>query len=162
MMDSFYDRPEWKRMRYKMIRKYGGKCMACGRGSGHGVIIQVDHIQPKSIYPELALREDNLQVLCKECNMGKSNKFADDYRPKPERTTRGQDEDHLGRLMGSIREAIRQAEEKGDETETSRLMMLYVDVQRHLKNNVDSRILLRNTVMAIIANEFKVSPEEIA
>lgn len=80
-MNTFYERREWKELRYKVLRKYGYKCMACGASKSEGTQIHVDHIKPIYTYPELALREDNLQVLCRECNLGKSNKFDDDLRP---------------------------------------------------------------------------------
>lgn len=77
---SFFDRPEWEAVRYRVLRKHGRKCMACGETSGP---MHVDHIRPRSIYPELALDEANLQVLCKPCNFGKSNRYADDFRTRP-------------------------------------------------------------------------------
>jgi 5-methylcytosine-specific restriction endonuclease McrA len=57
--------------------------MLCGRSKRkHGVVIHVDHIKPKSKYPELALEYNNLQLLCEDCNLGKSNKYETDYRPE--------------------------------------------------------------------------------
>lgn len=76
----FYNLPEWQRLRYSAIEKYGNKCNACGRSPKDGVIIHVDHIKPRSISPELALDIDNLQILCEQCNLGKSNKFDTDWR----------------------------------------------------------------------------------
>lgn len=55
--------------------------MACGV-PGSQSRIHVDHIKPKSKYPQLALEEYNLQVLCEDCNLGKVNFFEDDLRPK--------------------------------------------------------------------------------
>jgi len=46
----------------------------------HGIVIHVDHIKPRSRYPELSLEIENLQVLCEDCNMGKSNVFETDWR----------------------------------------------------------------------------------
>ncbi len=77
---SFYERREWQETRYKVLRSCGEKCGACNRTRSDGVILHVDHIKPISIYPELALTESNLQVLCADCNLGKSNKFSDDFR----------------------------------------------------------------------------------
>jgi hypothetical protein len=81
MLTDFYSRDEWVKLRFRVLQKYGFKCMACGRSQKDGTVIHVDHIRPKSIFPELALREDNLQVLCRECNMGKSNRSDVDLRP---------------------------------------------------------------------------------
>jgi len=42
----------------------------CSRTDG-GTRYHVDHIKPKSKYPDLAYDKTNLQVLCEECNIGK-------------------------------------------------------------------------------------------
>lgn len=81
---SFYERREWQDLRYRVLRNFGFKCQACNRTKADGVVIHVDHVKPISIYPELALTESNLQVLCADCNYGKSNKFEDDHRCKSE------------------------------------------------------------------------------
>lgn len=48
--------------------------MACGRNPiDHGVTLHIDHKKPRSRFPELALVETNLQVLCEDCNLGKLN-----------------------------------------------------------------------------------------
>lgn len=39
-------------------------------------------MKPRSKYPELALDPDNLQVLCKACNLGKLAWDETDFRPK--------------------------------------------------------------------------------
>lgn len=76
---TFTQSPEWKIARAEAIRRHGGVCMKCG-STKH---INVDHIKPKSLYPEIALDQDNLQILCWPCNKGKSNKGIEDYR-KPQ------------------------------------------------------------------------------
>jgi hypothetical protein len=79
---SFYESKEWQELRYRVIRKYGGSCLACGRNyRDHKVIIHVDHIRPRSKFPSLALDFNNLQILCADCNVGKSNKDSTDWRP---------------------------------------------------------------------------------
>lgn len=77
---KFYQTPEWRGLRYATLEKYGNKCQACGRSPNNGTIIHVDHIKPRSYYPELALDPDNLQILCEDCNIGKSNRFKKDWR----------------------------------------------------------------------------------
>lgn len=77
MSIEFYESDAWQGLRYRTLRRYGRKCMSCGAS---GVEVHVDHIKPRSKYPHLGLDPDNLQVLCKPCNMGKSNKFEDDLR----------------------------------------------------------------------------------
>lgn len=69
--DSFLRSREWKEVRYEVIRKSDNRCQCCGRGVKDGIILHVDHIKPRSRFPELALNIDNLQVLCEDCNIGK-------------------------------------------------------------------------------------------
>lgn len=76
---SFYKTKEWLQLRYKALAKNGNTCQACGRSPKDKIIIHVDHIKPKSIFPELALSLENLQVLCEDCNLGKSNTNMEDW-----------------------------------------------------------------------------------
>lgn len=76
---GFYQSWEWKQLRYKVLLKYNRQCMCCG-AMPPNVTLVVDHIKPRSKFPELELKEDNLQVLCNSCNMGKSNKSEMDFR----------------------------------------------------------------------------------
>ena len=79
---EFYESKEWLQLRVRVLEKYGCRCMMCGRSyRSHGVVIHVDHIKPRSKYPNLALEFSNLQILCEDCNIGKSNKYETDYRP---------------------------------------------------------------------------------
>lgn len=81
--DEFYKSQEWLRLRYRVIKKYGGECMACGRSrKRHQVVIHVDHILPRSKFPRQALSFENLQILCEDCNIGKSNIDSTDWRPE--------------------------------------------------------------------------------
>ena len=73
---DFYDSPEWRTLRYQALKASNGKCQLCG-STGQ---LHVDHIKPRSKHPELALRLDNLQVLCKDCNLGKGAWDATDWR----------------------------------------------------------------------------------
>lgn len=75
--ENFYTSTAWLRLRYMALNRHGKRCMACGQRDG---AMHVDHIKPRSRFPELALDFSNLQVLCKDCNLGKSNKFEDDFR----------------------------------------------------------------------------------
>ena len=50
-----------------------------------GAVMNVDHIKPRRIYPDLALSLENLQVLCHECNHGKGNWDMTDWREAVER-----------------------------------------------------------------------------
>lgn len=74
---SLHTIPDWPELRDKAIDTYGAKCMCCGSIKE----IHVDHIKPRSIYPELTLCFDNLQVLCRYCNF-KKGLSETDYRVK--------------------------------------------------------------------------------
>lgn len=82
---DFYKSKEWRQARYKVLRRYGGACMACGATRSDGVKIHVDHIKPRSKYPHLELDLSNLQVLCEECNVGKGASDCVDWRRPDER-----------------------------------------------------------------------------
>lgn len=76
-MRALYQTREWDRLRYRTLRAFGFKCMACGAKKTE---LHVDHIKPVSKFPSLALDASNLQVLCRSCNLGKSNFYSDDFR----------------------------------------------------------------------------------
>ena len=69
---------KWQKLRYQAFVKYGNVCACCGPKDG--VKMHVDHIKPKSIYPELEYELDNLQILCSECNIAKSNKNETNWK----------------------------------------------------------------------------------
>lgn len=75
----FYDLKEWLELSFKVRSKYPHQCMCCFKTHGP---MHVDHIKPKSKFPDLALTEENLQILCRDCNLGKSNRFNTDFRLK--------------------------------------------------------------------------------
>jgi 5-methylcytosine-specific restriction endonuclease McrA len=77
--DGFYKSRAWYMVRYKVLTDNKATCNCCG-DSGRSVSLHVDHIKPRSKYPELELEQDNLQVLCEACNMGKSNVDETDWR----------------------------------------------------------------------------------
>ena len=81
--NEFYNSREWKSLRYKVLVAARGKCECCGSSSKNGIVLHVDHIKPRSKYPELALEFSNMQVLCEMCNIGKSNKDDTDWRENP-------------------------------------------------------------------------------
>lgn len=73
--DDFYSSPLWRKLRKEVLDQYGARCMHCGAAQD----VTVDHIKPRSRYPELELEPENMQVLCRSCN---SSKFVGetDYR----------------------------------------------------------------------------------
>lgn len=78
--NSFYKSSGWRRIRYSALKESNGKCACCGAEAKNGAILHVDHIKPRSLFPELALDPNNLQVLCEPCNLGKSNFDEADFR----------------------------------------------------------------------------------
>jgi 5-methylcytosine-specific restriction endonuclease McrA len=78
---TFYDTDTWRALRFEALKLSNGCCVLCGRSQrAHGVVLHVDHIKPKSKFPELALTLSNLQILCEDCNLGKSNRDDTDWR----------------------------------------------------------------------------------
>jgi 5-methylcytosine-specific restriction endonuclease McrA len=71
---------EWRSLRMKVLKNLGRKCSCCGATPETGSVMHVDHIKPRRKYPELALEESNLQVLCEDCNHGKGNWDETDWR----------------------------------------------------------------------------------
>ncbi len=73
---------EWRKLRMVVLKKCGARCGCCGASPRDGRVMHVDHIKPRRKYPELALVESNLQVLCDVCNHGKGNWDETDWRPE--------------------------------------------------------------------------------
>lgn len=71
--NAFLDSVEWKRLRFAKLSTSDGKCACCNRTKNDGIYLNVDHIKPRRLFPELALDFDNLQILCNICNEGKGN-----------------------------------------------------------------------------------------
>jgi 5-methylcytosine-specific restriction endonuclease McrA len=76
---SFYHSKDWLFLRYEALKKLPKKCACCAKTEGE---MHVDHIKPRSKYPELELDFNNLQILCRDCNLGKSNLDETDWRNK--------------------------------------------------------------------------------
>ena len=78
---DFYLTDAWRAVRYDALRLHGGACQCCGARPVAGHPLHVDHIKPRSRFPELALVVTNLQVLCEDCNLGKGARDETDWRP---------------------------------------------------------------------------------
>jgi 5-methylcytosine-specific restriction endonuclease McrA len=78
--DAFLSSYEWRRVRMQALKRHGTRCQCCGATPATGAVMNVDHIKPRKLFPELALDVDNLQVLCHECNHGKGNWDMTDWR----------------------------------------------------------------------------------
>ncbi len=78
--EEFYKSKKWRELRYIALSNSEGSCNLCGASAKDGVQLHVDHIEPRSIKPKLQYELDNLQVLCMDCNLGKSNFDSKDWR----------------------------------------------------------------------------------
>ena len=78
--DPFYSTKEWKMMRWIALKMGQFRCSSCKDETSQ---LHVDHIQARSKFPEKELDLKNLQVLCKDCNRGKSDWDDDYYKGKP-------------------------------------------------------------------------------
>lgn len=78
--DSFLKTYEWRRVRMVVLNKYGSRCQCCGATPKDGAVMNVDHIKPRRLFPQLALDLNNLQILCHDCNHGKGNWDMTDWR----------------------------------------------------------------------------------
>ena len=74
---NFFHSQRWRALRYEAFRRYGKRCSLCGTEKA---TFHVDHIKPRSFFPELEYDIENLQILCRDCNLGKSNKDQTDWR----------------------------------------------------------------------------------
>lgn len=83
MTENFYDSRAWLELRYQRLKISGGHCVACGVRATEENPIHVDHIKPRSTHQHLELSLDNTQVMCRKCNLGKSNKDETDWRWVP-------------------------------------------------------------------------------
>ena len=84
--EAFLKSWEWKHKRIEILAKYKPQCMCCGKAPDPETktFLCVDHIKPRRKYPELSLDENNLQILCNQCNWDKGNLDGDlDFR-RPE------------------------------------------------------------------------------
>lgn len=77
---AFLESFEWRRLRMQALKKYSPRCMCCGATPQDGAVMNVDHIKPRKLFPDLALDINNLQILCHECNHGKGNWDQTDWR----------------------------------------------------------------------------------
>jgi len=73
----------WQKLRNRILRLYGRRCMRCGRTDGQ---LHLDHIQNWQEYPERRYDPENVQLLCRDCHTWKHRQVREwDFRPKPSR-----------------------------------------------------------------------------
>ena len=70
----------WRVLRLRILDRDNWECVQCGRKGR----LEVDHIKPLDVAPELALEESNLQCLCRGCHIrktaGENRRDVDDSR----------------------------------------------------------------------------------
>lgn len=64
--------PEYREFRKRMFERDLWTCQWCGY---KGARIQLDHILPKSIFPDLVFKEYNVRTLCVDCHL-KTDTYA--------------------------------------------------------------------------------------
>ncbi len=69
----------WNREEVKtaLIAESNGKCIYCESKVRHVSFGDIEHLKPKSGFPELVLSWRNLGLVCQRCNNAKSNKWSD-------------------------------------------------------------------------------------
>jgi 5-methylcytosine-specific restriction endonuclease McrA len=72
---NFYRNPELKQI---LVAEANGKCMYCESKITHVYFGDVEHIRPKSRFPEARLDHDNLGLACAICNNAKGEFWDDD------------------------------------------------------------------------------------
>lgn len=68
MTDNFYKSKKWIRKRLSILRRDEYKCQECKKYGRIREAKIVHHIKEIDIHPELALIDDNLLSLCRECH----------------------------------------------------------------------------------------------
>ena len=72
--EAFYRSAEWQLIRKQVIEEQGAVCQECGVGITDEFDLTVDHVNPRSRFPDGALDVSNLRVLCRRCNSRKGSR----------------------------------------------------------------------------------------
>lgn len=123
-----------KRLRYEVLRRDNYTCRYCG-ASAPSVLLEIDHVVPRSAGGTDA--RENLQVLCEDCNAGKSASM-------PERW-----------LVAETKRAARQGYRESPEDDYSE-MYAYMDAYAALEALPAERVLA--CVMHVMAEVFPYRP----
>lgn len=77
----------WRKLRKHIISRDNNMCLRCSIKYGiiNGDDLQVHHIKPRILFPELIYDENNLVTLCKTCNI-QLGLSGIDFEWKPEIT----------------------------------------------------------------------------
>jgi hypothetical protein len=75
---DFYQSKVWSKLRKVIFKRDGRICALCKSTER----LHIDHIFPRSKFPHLSLDPNNMQVLCRDCNIEKSNFNSCDFRKR--------------------------------------------------------------------------------
>lgn len=90
LYDNWRGTADWKEWREQQLERQNWQCAWCSKQMKFGEKVHlangdfalepqhptIDHVLPKSFFPELALEKSNLVMICYLCNKKKSNKMA--------------------------------------------------------------------------------------
>lgn len=90
LYDNWQGSRDWQQWRLQQLERQNWKCACCAQRMGFGEKTYlgngdftlepqhptVDHMLPKSLFPELALDQQNLVMMCWSCNRKKGSKMA--------------------------------------------------------------------------------------
>lgn len=78
--NPFYLSTAWKHKRLEILKRDNYECQWCkaeGKvNTNEHAVLEVDHIQELEDHPELALENDNLRTLCKDCHNKRHKRFG--------------------------------------------------------------------------------------
>ena len=63
-----YNNPKYIEWRTKVLTRDNYACISCGHTGSKTNPLQVDHIKPKALYPELMFNTSNGRTLCLKCH----------------------------------------------------------------------------------------------
>lgn len=99
-----------RRLKAALIALYGSMCVKC-RFDFKGSALTLDHIKPHSMGGRLAI--ENLQLMCKPCNLAKADLDALDLRPfHPHSVTWPVERKTICKTLKAELDAEREAERK--------------------------------------------------
>jgi len=67
-VSAFHRNPAWPGLRLAAKRRDRWACVKCGSK----LRLEVDHVRPVKLRPDMALSLDNLQTLCRSCHVDKT------------------------------------------------------------------------------------------
>ena len=84
---NFYNSMAWRNKREDILERDNYECQWCKEDGGvttkEHAILEVDHIYELERYPQLALVDDNLRVLCKFHHNQRHERFEHAPKKKP-------------------------------------------------------------------------------